>query len=749
MVSHLDLPVIADLEAMFQLAVTELGPLWNPTEMSAHRECLDILERVCPGCTLRWGEPTSDDVSRMPNNIDAILVGEEANPTTLHLLAHICAALDSGPEWLQWVQAPDTLSAAGATGVHSWGLMLPTSTRTPGVNYTSSVAVRYPPLNREVDGQWIVTHSSGGLEGLVGGYQLVIWKKPSKEFMHARGADLSSVIEPLLQDLIDIHSDESSVLVMCARNEDRDQLLTDSICRGHPQIKVQSVASSAGATATSSIVNQPFSGHLNGRPSDPFDQEECYARCTVAATRAQSLTVIISQLDMAGMMGMMQVLAARARPIHQVYHGATTWTLPTLNGMTHQEQSDAEVASWDISRVSSWSEQTLPPLALAYKHRKLEAGETKTELKRLRLILVEAVELPGARSFVPALKRLVKDNYDQRHRVTLPHQYTDELLLWAYAMDGKQHAMFWLSPENQETDPFSPVLRHWQSAVPIRARVLPGMHFFDAWRIGPAMRIDPLENDDLDSFEGALLPREKWELRAQAGARTDAQLVREQTLQARAQNKTSAQMAAEIAQVHKLTTLLADRVEFLADLACSRHGYMDQVKTRTSAKADKKGLKRRAGDDPLDAPLRAASVPATSGAHTSPMEVDDVGRDAISASSSTARAPMDVESATAKGPSTTEGALPIPRDLANDILAAIPLLPNEWPLVKIDLILRNTDKYYMSWRRFLFVHELLRTFKEKAAVNVLRTNATSLVEHLVESSFLVNRLSPLWSRLEK
>ena len=148
--------------------------------MSAHRECLDILARVCPGCILRWDEPTPDDVSRMPNNIDATLVGEEANPTTLHLMAHICAALDSGPEWLQWAQAPDTLSAAGATGVHSWGLMLPTSTRTPGVNYTSAV-VRYPPLNRQVGDHWIVgTHSSGGLEGLVGGFQLVIWKKPSE-----------------------------------------------------------------------------------------------------------------------------------------------------------------------------------------------------------------------------------------------------------------------------------------------------------------------------------------------------------------------------------------------------------------------------------------------------------------------------------------------------------------------------------------------------------------------------------------
>ena len=61
-----------------------------------------------------------------------------------------------------------------------------------------------------------VVHSSGGLDGLVGGYQLVIWKKLSKEFMHARGADLSSVIEPLLHDVMDIHRGDSDVLVMCA-----------------------------------------------------------------------------------------------------------------------------------------------------------------------------------------------------------------------------------------------------------------------------------------------------------------------------------------------------------------------------------------------------------------------------------------------------------------------------------------------------------------------------------------------------
>ena len=117
---------------------------------------------------------------------------------------------------------------------------------------------------------------------------------------------------------------------------------------------------------------------------------------------------------MAGMMGM-QVLAERGRPIHQENHGATTWTLPKLDGMTHQEQSNAKVAFWNILRAFLWSEQTLPSLALAYKHRTVELGENKIELKRLHLVLTAAAELPGARSFVPLLKRLVKNNYNQRH----------------------------------------------------------------------------------------------------------------------------------------------------------------------------------------------------------------------------------------------------------------------------------------------------------------------------------------------
>ena len=38
------------MDAMFQLAVPDLGSLWNLKKTTAHRKCLEILERVCPGC---------------------------------------------------------------------------------------------------------------------------------------------------------------------------------------------------------------------------------------------------------------------------------------------------------------------------------------------------------------------------------------------------------------------------------------------------------------------------------------------------------------------------------------------------------------------------------------------------------------------------------------------------------------------------------------------------------------------------
>lgn len=124
------------------------------------------------------------------------------------------------------------------------------------------------------------------------------------------------------------------------------------------------------------IIAQPSPGHLNGhwgkRNNDPFDQEECYARCTVAATRAKSLTVLLSPIDMHGLMGMMQVLAARSYPITQVYRGETNWQMP--HTVSDAEMNKAQMETWNLSGPTSWDSVDTPPLAVLRLRKEIKDG---------------------------------------------------------------------------------------------------------------------------------------------------------------------------------------------------------------------------------------------------------------------------------------------------------------------------------------------------------------------------------------
>ena len=140
---------------------------------------------------------------------------------------------------------------------------------------------------------------------------------------------------------------------------------------------------------------------------------------------------------MQGMIGMMQVLAGRAHTIHEVFRGDTNCQMPQLD-RPQTQQSMEEAQSWRISHAGTWAEQTLPPLAIGFNLRRAVDGQDRVVFLRLRLVLVKASKILSARSHVPHLKRLVQEEYDTRHRLTLPDQRTSELMLWGYAID-KQH----------------------------------------------------------------------------------------------------------------------------------------------------------------------------------------------------------------------------------------------------------------------------------------------------------------------
>ena len=75
------------------------------------------------------------------------------------------------------------------------------------------------------------------------------------------------------------------------------------------------------------------------------------------------------------------------------------------------------------------------------------------------------------------------------------------------------------------------------------------------------------------------------------------------------------------------------------------------------------------------------------------------------------------------------GAPPIPRSFCDDKLTVLANLPEEWPLVKIDLILSKAETYYVSWQRFLYLNERLRTLDADPAARTINRNKDCILEH--------------------
>ena len=777
LLQEVDDPSATALAEVLASASSHLGPLWVDQPNQDQNATLDILDTFCPGGNLRWQAPSTQDIQNHPQSAN-VLIGSACNPTTLSIVAYICSVLDRAHEWLPHIQAKDTLSAASAAGLHAWGLMLPTSTRTPGVCYTCTVAVRYDPLCTLLqDAQtWSIgTHTRGGVEGLVGGYQFVHWKRPPGELVYARATDLSCIIKNVYNALYAVKGKEGTLLTMSARNEKKDTLIASGNFRGHTKIKIQSVASSAGGTAMMAIVAQPYRGHLNGNVNDEFDMEECYARATVAGTRAQSLTVIVSPLDMQGMIGMMQVLAGRAHTIHEVYRGNDNWQLPQLEE-PQMEQSNAEVQSWRISHAGTWAQQNLPPLAIGFNLRRNVDGQERVVFLRLRLVLVKASKIPSARSHISQLEHIVQRAYDTRHKLTLPDQRTEELMIWGYAIDKQHRVMAWLGPACASQEPFAPVVRHWRSGTIMQTVPLPGIHFFDAWRIRSQLTPDPKLGEKLLSLGTTeLIPEEPANEDYGQGDRADIQHRREQERDVRGTTKTIAQLALEMSHVHRLADLIKEKADLLKELAMRRQSYQDEIresaKGKSTAASSAPKKQRTTGAPasvahPVPKPMptahggKAMAVDARGGALQSSATpfpwpfTQSPGTSSIPTAptqhdppSVPATQPAVQQDEPASGPTqkgVQAGAPPIPRAFCDEILTVLSNLPEEWPLVKIDLILNKAETYYVSWRRFLYLNERLRTLDATCAARTISRNKDRILEHLVQvlSEWIVASIEP-------
>ena len=290
---------------------------------------------------------------------------------------------------------------------------------------------------------------------------------------------------------------------------------------------------------------------------------------------------------MMGIIGMIQVLAARAHPIQEVYQATSNWNMPELRaGETQLEQSDREIASWRLNYAGHWQEQTEPPLSVVYL--KTKVGGKSADMKSIRLILVSAADVRGAENWLGPLKTCRDSG---QIYPWLPRENTESLLLWAYATDGDSRPFLWLGPKSAE-DAQTMTLRHWLLNKEVPTFPLPGIYFFDVWRIRPGLEIPAkltLGLTAVDLRHDEEMPPQPT---AQDTSHGDLLLRRQEVLTTRADAKTVAESAMEVSYVMQLSQALLEAGDTIEESTQARHRYLAVQKDHEEAKETQGESKR-------------------------------------------------------------------------------------------------------------------------------------------------------------
>ena len=424
---------LAALSQILKRGQPTLGQLWTSHLSPQDEEDLRAASTVLPGLRAQF-EAAQPNMQRHSRFVDSeLLAGTAINfPRSLVRLAWILQHAATLLPMAGDIQAVLNSQTAGVSDIHAWGLMLPSSSRVSPVTYHAVVAVRYPDLCRQINGLWeLGSFASGGLPDKPPGFQLVLWDTNAR-INGLVATDLETLVSEVLTPFPHNAGFADGLFIMTTATDHKNNLNRSVLKRDYVRtLRVETIANSAGGTAQVSIVAQPSIGFLNtkyysnGSPTE--DTEDCLGRITVGLTRSKSLTLLVSPLDMMGLMGMAQVIATIAYGIRGLRRGETTWRWPDFDPDPVQENL-AQLSRWSLNSAPTWE---FPPLAIANQYYDQQAEEVKQA--RYRLILVRGSDLRWLNR-----ERLqeVKAGLATQHK-WLPEQNLpfSEVVLYAYAAD--------------------------------------------------------------------------------------------------------------------------------------------------------------------------------------------------------------------------------------------------------------------------------------------------------------------------
>ena len=246
----------------------------------------------------------------------------------------------------------------------------------------------------------------------------------------------------------------------------------------------------AGATAKHCIVIHGESTFLSGEGRNLDYDQECFTRANVAYSRATDLTILACPLNMQGMSGALQVLAALLHGVQTIYTYDNKE--PTIRGSLDLTATQVAQATVDFQQALLPHQLWFGPLPVCL------AEHHQGKARRLRLVLA-------------ALTHLTKPEISSlRDRPHLPGGTTTHELVYGYAVDASPTPEWLVITDGQQpgrwrllhnsTGPGqrcsvgsslryqpTPKTAEQRRAQDYTFEALHRVYFYDAWRVQPIL----------------------------------------------------------------------------------------------------------------------------------------------------------------------------------------------------------------------------------------------------------------------
>ena len=350
------------------------------------------------------------------------------------LLVGLGYAATSPDSPLDFRQAQTAAERSGVANPHCWSLMLPTSARVAQEVYEPLIGIQYPMLCSRMGDTWqIGTTSIREDHKIASGLRFIHWCHASPNVQakqNPKNDPTVRVYQHIEDQLTRAGSEADDILALTTTREGATNLRNYFSIAGK-KANAETAVKVAGATAKHCIVIHGDSTFLSGEGRNLDYDQECFTRANVAYSRATDLTILACPLNMQGMPGALQVLAALLHGV-QTIHTYDSNKEPNIVGSLDLTVTQVEQATTFFQQAllphPMWC-GPLPVCLVEHHHGKV---------RRLRLVLATITHLTKAE-----INSLVEGPY-------LPGGTVLHDLVYGYAADASMEPEWLVITDGQQ-----------------------------------------------------------------------------------------------------------------------------------------------------------------------------------------------------------------------------------------------------------------------------------------------------------